>query len=536
MQEDYSQLQRTRLSYQPSVPKALEKLTSTLILKESIEGTKAISEIAEQFPLTIDQPRYFIKQGSSATSRNALRVGVVLSGGQAPGGHNVISGLFDALKTLNSDSELIGFLGGPKGVLESKYILITAELLEGYRNQGGFDLVGSGRDKIETIDQLSLAEDTVRTLNLDGLVIIGGDDSNTNAACLAEYFKKIKCKTNVVGVPKTIDGDLKNSDIEISFGFDTACKVYSEIIGNLARDALSAGKYYYFVKLMGRSASHVTLECSLQTHPNITLIGEEVAANKQTLVELVNSIASLICARAKIGKNYGVILIPEGIIEFIPEINLLISELNFLLAKNVKTTDIPQQLTAKSSICFQSLPYGIQEQLLLSRDSHGNVQVSKIETERLFIEMVTRELELRNFKGNFNPQPFFCGYEGRSGLPSNFDCQYCYSLGRVAAVLIDAEVTGYICSLKNLNQEVEDWIPCGIPLTSMLTIEMRKGKLKPVIKKALVDLTGNPFAELKKNRVDWGLNDRYSYPGPIQFFGPEYLTDNITFTLSLEKE
>ena len=339
-----------------------------------------------------------------------------------------------------------------------------------------------------------------------------------------------------MGVPKTIDGDLKNSDIEISFGFDTACKVYSEIIGNLARDALSAGKYYYFVKLMGRSASHVTLECSLQTHPNITLIGEEVAADKQTLVELVNSIASLICARAKIGKNYGVILIPEGIIEFIPEINLLISELNFLLAKNVKTTDIPQQLTAKSSICFQSLPYGIQEQLLLSRDSHGNVQVSKIETERLFIEMVTRELELRNFKGNFNPQPFFGGYEGRAGLPSNFDCQYCYSLGRVAAVLIDAEVTGYICSLKNLNQEVEDWIPCGIPLTSMLTIEMRKGKLKPVIKKALVDLTGNPFAELKKNRVDWGLNDRYSYPGPIQFFGPEYLTDNITFTLSLEKE
>ena len=543
-----SQLQQERLNFSPQLPDVL-KAIGDVALMHSGKG-ECLPEIAALFPKTFNQPQLNITKGTQNTHQ-ALKVGVVLSGGQAPGGHNVIAGLFDALKKLNTDSTLIGFCDGPSGIIKNKTIPITEKLLASYRNQGGFDLICSGRTKIETPEDFRAAEATARAHNLDGLVIVGGDDSNTNAALLAEYFMTKGCKTQVIGIPKTIDGDLKNELIEVSFGFDTASKTYSDAVGSIMRDALSAKKYYYFIKLMGRSASHITLECALQTHPNMALIAEEVAAEKMTLAAIVNSICDLISARAAKGKNYGIILIPEGVVEFIPEVQALIQELNSALAegkehstaltalgKEEKIAYICQLLTSPSLACFKNLPAEIQTQLLLTRDSHGNVQVSKIETDRLLIELVKIELKKRaaqgTYQGKFDSQPHFCGYEGRSCLPSNFDSNYCYTLGYVAAALLDGGVTGYICYVKDLSKPVAQWQAGGIPLTKMMGIEMRHGKPKPVIGKALVDLQGKPFLAFKSARDKWALEDDYSYPGPIQFFGPSALTEAITQTLQLE--
>lgn len=547
-----SPLQRARLKYEPVLPKSLQNIKTLSVIKAPNQShEKPSTQTANLFPLTYQFPPLELIAGPEQAS-SPLRVGVVLSGGQAPGGHNVIAGLFDALKKLNAESRLIGFLDGPSGIVKDKTLEITETLLENYRNQGGFDLIGSGRTKIETEEQFQAARAAAEQHQLDGIVIIGGDDSNTNAALLAEYFLACQCKTSVIGVPKTIDGDLKGGGIEISFGFDTASKNYSETIGSLMRDALSAKKYFHFIKLMGRSASHITLECALQTHPNLALISEELAAEKKSLKNLVEMICDLISQRASKGKDYGVILIPEGVIEFIPEMKTLIEELNGLLAETKphhstleqlageqeKINYIEKLLSNESLSCFQTLPKENQAQLLIGRDAHGNVQVSKIETERMFIEMVKKELKQRSkegsYKGSFSPLAFFCGYEGRSCLPSNFDCQYCYSLGMVAAILINAKATGYICQLRNLSKPVEQWTPGGIPLTSLITMEKRGGKDKPVIQKALTDLQGKPFAAFKEQRTAWAENDYYVDPGPIQFFGPKELTDNMTMTLTLE--
>lgn len=545
-----SLLDKARLNYQPKLPNSLNRFNDAQVIPEG--DFKAVNpSVSRLFPNTNNRPRLIIKTGVEA-SHLPLRVGVVLSGGQAPGGHNVISGLFDGLKKLNSASLLFGFLNGPKGIIENKHMEITESILENYRNQGGFDIIGSGRTKIESPDQFKAAESTMRLLNLDGLIIIGGDDSNTNAALLAEYFAEHGCKTSVVGVPKTIDGDLKNADIEVSFGFDTASKTYSDIIGNIMRDTLSAKKHYFFIKLMGRSASHITLECALKTHPNMAFIAEEIAAEKKTLHSLVAQMCDVICERAGQKKDYGVFLIPEGAIEFIPEFRILIEELNVLLApekqhsnylegplsKEDKIAYIAKFLTEASKRCLNSIPAEIQAQLLIGRDPHGNVQVSKIETERLFMELVKNELKNRKkagkYVGEFNPQPLFCGYEGRSCLPSNFDSQYCYALGHVAALLIDSRSSGYMSCIKNLSQPVEKWICGGIPLISMMNIETRHGEPKPVVEKALVDLAGKPFLVFKQSRSSWMINDDYISPGPIQFFGSAELTDGISITLALE--
>lgn len=545
----HSPLQQARLLYRPMLPKALHKINS-LITSPIDTHFPLSSHIASLFPNISRSPPLVFTAGNK--KHPPLRVGVVLSGGQAPGGHNVITGLYDALKVLNKESILIGFLNGPGGIVADCTLELTEQLLAGYRNQGGFDLIGSGRDKIETAEQFAAAEKTARKHHLDGLVVIGGDDSNTNAALLAEYFAARQCRTTVVGVPKTIDGDLKSDAIEVSFGFDTASKHYSETIGSLMRDALSAKKYYYFVKLMGRSASHITLECALQTHPNLAFISEEVAAEKKSLRDLIDAICDLICARASKEKDYGVILIPEGLIEFIPEVKHLIEELNGLLSPhqshntaleqlrsgNEKVAYIEKWLSKGALAAFSMLPKETQAQLLIGRDPHGNVQVSKIETERMIIDMVKSELKERKnkgaYKGSFSPISHFCGYEGRSCLPSNFDSQYCYSLGYVAAVLIENGANGYICSLKHLDKPVEEWIPMGIPLTSLMTVEQRHGQPKPVIQKALVDLHGKPFGYFKRQRKQWEEQDEYANPGPIQFFGPPDLTEAVTITLALE--
>jgi pyrophosphate--fructose-6-phosphate 1-phosphotransferase len=545
-----SLLQRLRMEYKPKLPLILTKIESLAIEDQS--GLRAPEEqLRSLFPKTFSQPLLSFKEGTKKTHA-PLKVGIVLSGGQAPGGHNVISGLFDALKKLNAHSQLFGFLDGPSGIVENRHIEITEHLLAPYRNQGGFDLIGSGRTKIETDEQFQAAYKTAKELDLDGLVIVGGDDSNTNAAVLAEYFLERRVKTKVIGVPKTIDGDLKNDYIETSFGFDSASKTYSEIIGNILRDTLSAKKYYYFIKLMGRSASHLTLECALQTHPNLALISEEIEAQNKTLKDLTIQISDLITERAKQGKDYGVILIPEGIIEFIPEFKGLIRELNNLMApdkphvsmmekmasKEEKAAYVSKQLSPSSLQCFESIPLEIQAQLLIDRDPHGNVQVSKIETERLFIEMVKKELKNRQkkgeYKGKFSAQPLFCGYEGRSCFPSNFDCQYCYALGYGAAVLIDAGVTGYMSCVQDLFAPPEEWQVAGVPLVSMMHLEERHGKSKPVIRKALVNLDGEAFAAFKEQRGRWRLNDEYHTPGPIQFFGPHALTEATTLTLEYE--
>jgi len=538
-------LQTLRQAYIPPVPSCLRDSLSVKALHYSAHSYS--TPLQQAFPfLSAGEP-----QAPSHPSQAPLRIGVVFSGGQAPGGHNVIAGLFDALKKLNPESVLLGFLNGPSGILEGSFIPITHQNLDPYRNMGGFDLLGSGRTKIETLDQFVAAEKTVRRLTLDGLVVIGGDDSSTNAAFLAEYFLKIDCKTKVIAVPKTIDGDLKNASIEISFGFDTASKVYSASIGNLEKDALSARKYYFFVKLMGRSASHLTLECALATHPNLTFISEEVAAQQKTLKDIVCEIADLICSRANQGKDYGVILIPEGLLEFIPEMNTALQELNLNLAKEGLMADerekhlqpkeklalLEPKLTQTTRECLSLLPERILAQLFLDRDPHGNVQVSKIDTESLLIDLVTKELSKRKneetYRGKFNPQPIFCGYEGRAAYPSNFDCAYCYALGQVAALLVASGRTGLMATVGNLKAPVANWSIAGIPLIAMMHQEVRGNKAKWVIKKSLVDLDGPLFKKFAKERIEWMLQDDYISPGPIQFYGPSEIVDRVSFTLTV---
>ena len=530
-------LRKAREKYLPILPSLLQVIDNLEWVKDqniSLEN----EEIRALFPLTFGQPILRV-QKKEGTENRLLRVGVVFSGGQAAGGHNIITGLLDALILLNPESRLFGFLEGPEGIITSKYKELTKELVQSYRNQGGFDLIGSGRTKLEAPEHLASALNTVKSMQLDGLVIVGGDDSNTNAAILSEYFKSKNSQTVVVGVPKTIDGDLKNTYIATSFGFDTACKIFSEAIGNIARDCLSAKKYYHFIKLMGRSASHIALECGLATHPNMVLIAEEVAENKKTLQEITNQIADLICERAEKGKNFGVILIPEGLIEFIPEIGFLIQELNHLLSdSSIDNKEIFSRLTEFSRKSFSSLPEGIQDQLLLNRDPHGNVQVSFIETEKLLIETVSQELKRRlkdgKYKGKFSALHHFLGYEGRAGFPSNFDCNYCYSLGYTAALLITHKATGYMCCITGLTKNPIDWQVLGIPLTSLMNLEWREGKKKPVIKKALVDLYSKSFSFYKQHRNEWRLGDHYLCPGPIQFFGEKKLTDITSHSLSID--
>ncbi|MCB1112787.1 MAG: diphosphate--fructose-6-phosphate 1-phosphotransferase [Chlamydiales bacterium] len=541
---------KLREEQNPVLPAILEHLHQ-VEAKAGLPSTNSTA-IEKLFPNTTGQPFLTFSKGGKGKEK-AHRVGVVLSGGQAAGGHNVIVGLYDALKKLHPDSELIGFLNGPSGIIENHSIILTEDIVSLYRNQGGFDMIGSGRTKISTEEQFAASLETIKKHHLDGLVIIGGDDSNTNAALLAERIREQGIETSVVGVPKTIDGDLKNEHIEISFGFDTATKTYSHTIGNILRDALSAGKYYFFIKLMGRSASHIALECALQTHANYTIIGEEVAERGLTLRKLTDDICDMICARALQNKNFGAVLIPEGTIEFIPEVRKLIRELNLLLlpgnmhqktiehldSRREKSDYVSGHLSKESSLCFLSMPMDIRMQLLMDRDPHGNVQVAKIETERLFIQMVKEELDRRKadkkYTGKFSVQPLFLGYEGRSCYPSLFDSTYCYALGHVAALLIDAGVTGYMASVQNLTLPCKEWTAGGIPITTMLTFEERHGEQVPVIEKALVDLKGRPFQVFKENRDVWKLEDNYLYPGPIQFFGPYEITEATTVTLREER-
>ncbi|MBB65221.1 MAG: diphosphate--fructose-6-phosphate 1-phosphotransferase [Waddliaceae bacterium] len=549
---DISPLQKARLQFQPLLPLVLRSLRS--LTPEDFSPKQELSkELEALFPYTGSQAKLVFSEGAE-TSFSAMRVGVVLSGGQAAGGHNVIAGLYDALKALHPESKLFGFLKGPSGIVDHDVLEITEDYLAAYRNQGGFDIIGSGRTKIESEEQFQKSLNTVKSLDLNGLLVIGGDDSNTNAALLGEYFQAHGAKTVVVGAPKTIDGDLRNEDIEMSFGCDTACKVYSEMISNIARDALSAKKYYYFLKLMGRSASHIALECALQTHANLTFIGEEVAAQKRSLRDICGEICDMVLRRSEEGKHYGVILVPEGLIEFIPECRKLIDELNDLLApshshqahmesihsKEEKIDYVVKFLSNESADCFSTLPTDIQFQLLLDRDPHGNVQVSNIETERLLMQMASIELEKRkkagNYKGKFSAQPNFFGYEGRSGMPSNFDAQYCYGLGHVAALLIAHKRNAYMACIKNLTEKVENWQPMGIPICGMMHLEKRHGKVKPVIEKALVNLEGAAFQHFASQRELWKYEDQYRHPGPIQFFGDREITDQVMLTMTLEHE
>lgn len=522
-------LESLRQAYKPLFSDQFKNLLS-LSLSEKKASPTSHAEVKTLFPQTWGQPFLWAKKGKSK-KRKTLKVGVVFSGGQAAGGHNVIAGLFDALKTLSVKMQLIGFLGGPSGLISGKSEIITEQKLKSYRNQGGFDLIGSGRTKIASAEQLEAALKTALSLKLDGLVIIGGDDSNTTAAILAEYFKAKDAPVSVVGVPKTIDGDLQNAYVPISFGFDTACKTYSEIIGNIGKDALSARKYYHFVKLMGRSASHVAIECALQTHPNLTLVSEEILENQRTLHEITEQIADLVVKRAFVGKNFGLILIPEGLIEFIPEMKILIEELNVLLSTSKESLET--RLSSASRSCFAMLPIEIRQQLLAERDSHGNVNVSLIETEKLLIHCVREALRARkDYTGSFNPIAHFLGYEGRSGFPSNFDCNYCYALGRLAALFIHHQKTGYMVCVPNLTDSPKKWKGGGIPLTTLLHFETRQGKVKPVIAKTLVDTRGPVYRAFKKKAEEWALSDDYRNPGPIQFFGNSRLTDSLPLSIS----
>lgn len=535
---DMSPLHRARLEYFPRLPPILK---GAFGWKEG-EGTSCpddAEEIKKYFPNLYGQPSVFIvpNRGGPVTMGKTLRVGVVLSGGPAPGGHNVISGLFDYLYNRNRDSVLFGFLNGPSGIIKNKWIQLDEERIFPYRNQGGFHIIGSDRTKIETPEQFEKVDETVRKLDLDGLVVIGGDDSNTNAAILAEHFVAQNMKTKVIGVPKTIDGDLRNEFVETSFGFDTAVKVYSELVSNLGYDAISAKKSWHFCRLMGRSASHITLEVALQTHPNMALIGEEVIEKKQTLTQVTKSIADLIVERAAMGKNFGVVLLPEGLVEFMPDVDKLILELNEILAGgHLEEDQIIPKLTEQSRFLFRSLPPLIAKQLTLDRDPHGNVQVSKIESERLLIQMVSDELKERSKAGGascpFSPIPHFFGYEGRCSLPSNFDCNYCYTLGHTAGALIEGGRTGLVATVRHLTKPPEQWEVGGYPLTVMMDIERRKGKNVPVIKKALVDLKGEAFRIFSEQRDSWRLTEDYRCPGPIQHFGP--MADSINFTLMSE--
>lgn len=519
-------LEKERLNYKPELPEILKDPLS-IEIKEEESRVEIEDSLKKLFKNSYRKKNISFLKGSKRPQ--ALRVGVFFSGGQASGGHNVIWGLFDALKKIDKKSSLFGFLNGPDGVIDGKYEEIREDKLKDYRNMGGFDLLGSSRTKIETDEQKKKALDVVSKLDLDGLVVIGGDDSNTNAAILSEYFISTDCKTAICGVPKTIDGDLKNEYIATSFGFDTACKVYSEMIGNIQRDAISAKKYYHFIKLMGRSASHIALECALKTNPNYCIIAEEVKRNNRSLDEIVSTLAELIVKRAKGGKNYGVFLIPEGLIEFIPEIKRLIGELNSVLADNPKGSkgSVLSSLTAESKETFSSLPSKIQDQLLLDRDPHGNVQVSKIETEKLLIDLINKKLKnMKGYKSKFNALSHFFGYEGRAAMPSNFDADYCYSLGYVAAVLLMNRLTGYICAICGL--EGDDWRPMGISLVSLMNIEKRKGVDKPVIRKALVDLSSKAFKDFLERRALLKEGDLYMSPGPIQYAGVSASSHPIT--------
>jgi diphosphate-dependent phosphofructokinase len=549
MSKEISALQQARAAYQPKLPKALLGGSIAIELGEPSHPPTDQDEIEKLFPNTYGQPVARIIEGNGSLGATALKVGVVLSGGQAPGGHNVIAGLFDALKAANKDSKLFGFLKGPGGVIKGKYKELTAEIIDHYRNTGGFDMIMSGRDKIEKPEDLAACKKNFADMGLDGLVIIGGDDSNTNAAMLAEYLRAQGSKTVVIGVPKTIDGDMKNEQIEASFGFDTASKTYSELIGNICRDATSAVKYWHFIRLMGRAASHVTLECALQTHPNITLISEEVQAKGTTLSEIVDYVAGVICERAAGGKNYGILVVPEGLPEFISDIKTMIDEISNILGKDEgyihdlddhseRAQYLSNQLSDHSARVYGSLPEDIQE-VLLKRDSHGNVPVSQVETERLLIDLVSDKIRMMKQHGEteakFSPLGHFFGYEGRCAAPSNFDADYTYSLGHAAAQFVRAGLTGYTVNVRNLTQPSDEWVAGGTPVTMMLNMEMRKGKPTPVIKKALVDLEGMPFQYFAANRDSWATNDEYVFPGPIQYFGPTEVCDAPTMTLALEK-
>ena len=548
-----SPLQVARYQYNPKLPGMLRHGISEI----SVVSGGATESVADQekikalFPNTYGKNEIVFRKGVNTSESKKLTVGVILSGGQAPGGHNVICGLYDALKATNPENVLYGFKGGPSGLLEDDYIIFGDEYINQYRNTGGFDIIGSGRTKLETEEQFAIVVENCRKHGVNALVIIGGDDSNTNAAVLAEYCAAHNTGIQVIGCPKTIDGDLKNEDIECSFGFDTATKTYAEIIGNIERDANSAKKYWHFVKVMGRSASHVALECALQTQPNICLIGEEVAAKKMSLAEIANYIADSVAARAAKGCNFGVAIIPEGIVEFVPEFSVLIAEINELLAGskadafNVlptwedKYAFIENGLTSASMAVFALLPRNIQQQLFLERDPHGNVQVSLIESEKLFSALVAENLKARKaagtYSGKFSPLHHFLGYEGRCAFPSNFDADYCYSLGYNAAMLIQYGFTGYLSKVSNLSRPAEEWVAGGMPITKMMNIERRHGHDKPVIRKALVDLEGAPFRYFAEHREAWAVETSFVYPGAIQYFGPSEVCDLTTRTLALEK-
>lgn len=550
--KELSTLQIERLKYQPKLPESLAGGINNLAMTEGCktECVKDSEQIKELFANTYGKPVVTFKKTDKSDVCSKRNVGVILSGGQAPGGHNVIAGLYDALKQANPENKLYGFLGGPSGIIEGKYIEFTPEKIDEYRNTGGFDIIGSGRTKLETEEQFKQALNVCKSLDITGVVIIGGDDSNTNAAMLAEWFVKNNTGIQVIGCPKTIDGDLKNDQIEISFGFDTATKTYAELIGNILRDANSAKKYWHFVKLMGRSATHVGLEVALQTQPNITLISEEVEERKMSLKQIVDYVAGIIAKRADAGKNFGIALIPEGLIEFIPEIKSMIANLNDVLAEletdsNYKNADeqtkfatIKNKLSCENAAVYESLPVLIKQQLLMDRDPHGNVQVSKIETEKLLITMVEERLadmkKEGTYKGKFSAQNHFFGYEGRCAFPSNFDADYCYSLGFNAFALMKFGLTGYLSSVKNLSAPACEWIAGGVPLTMMMNMEKRHGQFKPVIKKALVELDGPVFKQLEKNRETWAMEDKYIFPGAIQYFGPSCVCDVTTETLKLE--
>ena len=550
---ELSPLQIARYQYAPKLPGMLRNGISEI----SVRSGGATESVADQekikalFPNTYGKNEIIFEKGQNTSEARKLVVGVILSGGQAPGGHNVVCGLYDALKATNKENELYGFKGGPSGLLDDDFIVFGDEYINQYRNTGGFDIIGSGRTKLETEEQFEIVVANCRKHGVNALVIIGGDDSNTNAAVLAEYCAAHNTGIQVIGCPKTIDGDLKNEDIECSFGFDTATKTYSEIIGNIQRDANSAKKYWHFIKVMGRSASHVALECALQTQPNICLVGEEVAAKKMSLAQIADYVADSVAARAAKGMNFGVAIIPEGIVEFVPEFSVLIAEINELLAgeNTAKFNALPTWkdkyafieagLTKESMAVFAILPENIQQQLFLERDPHGNVQVSLIESEKLFAALVAENLKARKaagtYNGKFSTLHHFLGYEGRCAFPSNFDADYCYSLGYNAAMLIQYGVTGYLSKVSNLQAPAEEWVAGGMPITKMMNMERRNGKDKPVIRKALVELDGKPFQYFAAHREQWAVDTCFLYPGAIQYFGPSEVCDLTTRTLALEK-
>ena len=544
-----SALQIARAAYQPKLPKALQGQVKA-VFGTPTQSVADQEDIKKLFPNTYGMPLITFEAAAEAQTLPAVNVGVILSGGQAPGGHNVISGLFDGLKRLNKENRLYGFLMGPGGLVDHDYKELTAELIDEYRNTGGFDIIGSGRTKLEKEDQFEKGYEILKKLNIKAVVIIGGDDSNTNACVLAEYYLAKKYGIQVIGCPKTIDGDLKNDQIETSFGFDTAVKTYAEVIGNIQRDCNSARKYWHFIKLMGRSASHIALECALQVQPNVCIVSEEVEQKNLTLDDIVTNIAQVVADRAADGNNFGTVLIPEGLIEFVPAVKRLIAELNDLLAKNAtefaavepknQLNYIAEHLSAENAAIYRSLPAGVARQLSLDRDPHGNVQVSLIETEKLLSEMVAAKLaewkKAGKFTGKFAALHHFFGYEGRCAAPSNFDADYCYSLGVTASSLIANGVTGYMASVKNLTAPADQWVAGGIPITMMFNMERRNGEMKPVIRKALVELEGKPFKAFAAVRDEWAKQTAYVYPGPIQYFGPTEVCDQTTKTLKLEQE